>query len=119
MPRIRAAGARQTATDSRFAQMQCVAELRISRRTAFCAGSFRRVISHFLRDVLDMLLDFADLRMHFANQIVLGSGEPFDSPSHFVELLQHRVLSRGNAMHPPKTNPPARETYPGEGEQKH
>jgi hypothetical protein len=44
-------------------------------------------------DVLDVLLDFTNLRMHVTNQVVLGLRKLFNSLSHFTQLFQHRVLT--------------------------
>src|SRR5256885_629240 len=38
---------------------------------------------------------------------------------HFVQLFQHRVLTRRDPMHPPKTNAPARDSDPGENGDQH
>jgi len=40
-----------------------------------------------------MLSDFADLRMNFADQIMLGLRNLFDARRHFVEFFQHRTLA--------------------------
>jgi len=40
-----------------------------------------------------MLSDFADLRMNFADQIVLDFGQVLNSLSHFVQFLEHRILA--------------------------
>ena len=66
-----------------------------------------------------MLLDFAHLWVHFADQIMPGLRNLFDARGHSVELLQHRILALGNATHPPKTDAPATETDPREHEEDH
>jgi hypothetical protein len=43
--------------------------------------------------VFDVLLDFINLRMHVADQIVLGLRQLFDAFCHFVQPFQHRILT--------------------------
>jgi len=45
------------------------------------------------RDILHVLFDLADLRVHFPDQIMLGPREPFDTRRHFVQFFQHRILA--------------------------
>ena len=40
-----------------------------------------------------MLLDFAHLRVHFADQIMAGLRNLFDARRHSVELLQQGILA--------------------------
>ena len=45
------------------------------------------------RDILHVLFDLADLRVHFPDQIMLGPRELFDARRHFVQFFQHRILA--------------------------
>jgi len=45
------------------------------------------------RDILHVLFNLADLRVHFADQIMLGLRELFDAHRHFVQFFQHRILA--------------------------
>ena len=64
---------------------------------------------HFLGNFVDALLDRFDVRMQLAQDRVFFMGNVFDSLPLFSELLEHRILSGRNAMHPPETNDPAAE----------
>ncbi|PYJ45654.1 MAG: hypothetical protein DME80_01765 [Verrucomicrobia bacterium] len=44
-------------------------------------------------NVFDLLFDFAYLRVHVTNQIVLGLRKLFNADCHFMQLFQHRVLT--------------------------
>ena len=49
--------------------------------------------SHSLFHVLHPLFDFAYLRVHFLNQVVLRFRELLDPSRHRVQLFEKRVLS--------------------------
>jgi hypothetical protein len=44
-------------------------------------------------NVFDLLLDFAYLRMHVTNQIMLGLRKLFNAGRHLMDLFQHRILT--------------------------
>src|SRR5438105_4550727 len=83
------------------------------RRTRATAGR------NGFRDTFHVLFDLVHLRMHFPNEVMLDLGKPFDAPGHFVQLFQHGVLTRRDAVHPPKTNAPATETDPRKRKENH
>ena len=45
------------------------------------------------RDILHVLFDLANLRVHFADQIMLGLRYLFDARRHFMQFFQHRILA--------------------------
>src|SRR4051812_3922893 len=57
--------------------------------------------------------------MDFLEQVVLGLREHFDSLRNFVQLLQHRVLPSGEAMHPPEADHPTSGANPREDKGNH
>jgi len=58
-------------------------------------------------NVFYLLFDFAYLRMHVTNQIVLGLRKLFNTGCHLMDLFQHRILTGRDSMHPPKAYDPA------------
>lgn len=58
------------------------------------------------------------LWVHFLDEVVFALGERFNAASLFLQLIEHRALSFGNAVHPKKTDYPAACANAGEGRQK-
>jgi hypothetical protein len=52
--------------------------------------------------------------MDFLEHVMLGFRQHLDPRRYFVQLLQHGVLSSGEAMHPPEADPPTSGANPGE-----
>jgi hypothetical protein len=71
---------------------------------------WRNDLSH----VFDVLFDFTNLRMHVADQIVLSLRQLFYTFRHLMQLFQHRILTRGDAMHPPEAKGPTERSDAGQ-----
>ena len=57
--------------------------------------------------------------MDLANQVMFGLGELLDALCHVMQFFQHRVLTGGNAVHPPKADEPTANADPSEGDHDH
>jgi len=69
---------------------------------AFCYLCLRRFFH-----LIDAFFDFLNGGMQFLKNLVLFPRKFFDAAGLLVQFFEHRILALGDAIHPPKTNPPA------------